>query len=145
VELLSGGPTSGLTHLASVASGTGSFVIGLEQLDRDLLVSWRSAGAALGFRAPRFSIPKALDVPAGAPVAIEAKVQGPQLMVRVRLPDGELTRRILLTPLSGWRSLIPTRGLSPGAQRGFDVVWTIGLLGYVLLAIRGLRKQPLAP
>jgi len=140
LTFLSGGPTTGLTHLASVAGGAGGFVIGVEQLGSDLLVSWRSRGAALGFRAPRMSIREALDAEAGQPVEVQATLRGLRLTVRVRDPAGEVTHRILLTPLAGWRNLIPTRGLGPGSQRGFDAVWGLGCLAYLLVALRGLRR-----
>jgi hypothetical protein len=39
---------------------------------------------------------------------------------------------VRLTPLAGWRSFIPSRELSRGSQRLFDLIWTLGLAGYLV-------------
>jgi VanZ family protein len=148
VTLVSGGTTDGVTHLAGVSDGEGRGIIALEQQGDDLLLGWRSRGAALGLRGPSMGFPGILRGPAGERVTISAEVGrwAARIEVTGRGAEGQRGRgalRVLrwLTPLTGWRNLIPARDLSPLAQRLFDVVWTLGLVAYLLVAGRLLRAK----
>lgn len=139
VTLRSGGPSEGLTHLASVADGVGRFVIGLEQTGRDLLLSWRSRGGALGLRDPWLVFPGALAAAEGERVTVLAGVSATRASIAVIDGSGRHEATRLLSPVTGWRNLIPTRGVSATTQRWFDLVWAAGLAGYVALAVSVLR------
>jgi VanZ family protein len=154
VTLVSGGPSDGVTHLAGVADGEGHGIIGLEQEAEDLWLGWRSRGAALGFRGPSVRFPGMLRGPAGERLTITATVSAWAARVGVSRKVGRSESRKVgksegdevvavrwLTPLTGWRNLIPARDLSPLAQRAFDVVWTLGLVAYLLIAGRALRTK----
>jgi VanZ family protein len=154
VTLLSGGTTDGHTHIAGVSDGEGHVIIALEQQGDDLLLAWRSRGEALGFRGPSVGFPGMLRGAAGEQLTIEATVSGSAARVRVGREDGktegrkdgktegdEMVEVRWLTPFTGWRNLIPTRDLSPSAQRLFDVVWTLGLVAYLLIAVRALTVR----
>jgi VanZ family protein len=144
VTLLSGGTTGGNTHLASVANGEGGFVIGLSQNGDDLLLSWWSRGTALGLRFPQFKFPGAAHGAKGERLAIHATVTRSTASASVQSDSGTQASSRRLTPFTGWRTLLPSRELSPEAQRLFDVVWTLGLAGYVLLVVRLLRSLRLS-
>jgi VanZ family protein len=139
VSLLAGGSAEGPTHLAGIADGKGASVIRLDQLGEDLSLSWRSRGASLGLRAPRLVFPGVLSQSRGERVTIHASVTRSRGTASIRSETGLREEAQRLSALTGWRSLIPTRGLSHDAQRAFDVVWTAILLGYLLLAARMLQ------
>jgi VanZ family protein len=144
LTLSSGGTATGLTHLASIADGNNNALIGLEQNGDDLLLRWRSRAARFGLRRPQFSFPGALRSGAGERLAIAARVTPRRASVSVTRGAELRTAARRLTVVSGWRSLIPTRGLAPGVQTLFDLVWTLGLVGYVLAAARVLRSLRLS-
>jgi VanZ family protein len=139
VTLLSGGTTEGITHLASVANGEGGFVIGLSQVGDDLFLAWWSRGTALGLRFPQLGLPGAVRAPKGERLTIHAAVTATRASVSVQRDSDIQSFSRRLTPFTGWRTLLPSRELSPEAQRLLDVVWTLALAGYLLFALRILR------
>ena len=140
VSLTSGGRTDGLTHLAGVSDGAGHVVISLEQLGNDLLLSWRSRGAGIGLRSPKFVFHDLLGSPEGSTLVARATVSGSRASVVVRAGSDSLGATQRLTPVAGWRNLIPARELSGPAQTWLDRAWALVLLMYVVLAARVLRR-----
>jgi VanZ family protein len=136
VKLLAGGVTRRLTHLAGVSDGAGHVVIGIEQTGARLQLSWNSLGASIGLRRPRYNVEGALTAAPGQPLTIRAEVTTSRATVRVEGNGGRLQEALRLTPMAGWRSLIPTRGFPGAAQRLLGLTWTLCCLGYVLIAIR---------
>lgn len=140
VTLISDGRTTGVTQLASIGDMRDKTVIGLEQVGDDLLLFWASRGSALRLRPPRLTFPGAARAERGERLTIRAVVTGSRAGVQVERTDGSAEAATRLTPFTGWRSLIPSRDLSAGLQRFCDVVWTLGLVGYLGLAVRMLRS-----
>jgi len=140
VSLTSGGRTEGLTHLAGVSDGEGHVVISLEQLGNDLLLSWRSRGASLGLRSPKFVFRDLLRAPEGSSLVIRAEVSETKANVLLRTGSDSIGATRRLTPVAGWRNLIPARELSGTAQTWLDRAWALVLVAYLVLAIRVLRR-----
>ncbi len=139
ISLTAGGTSDGLTHVAGVSDGEGHVVIAVEQLGNDLLLSWRSRGAGIGFRSPKFVFRDLLGAPAGSALIVRSDVSDTKAHVVVRAGSDSLAATERLTPIAGWRNLIPAGGLTGTAQRWLDRAWTLVLLVYVVLAIRVLR------
>ena len=117
--------------------------MGFEQLGNDLLVTWRSRGVETGLRPPRLVFPGAMTAPADEPLRIRAVVSASRCRITVWRGEVEHSDTRRLSPLTGWRNLIPTRGVNPVVQRLFDVIWTVGFAGYLLFAVylvRALRS-----
>jgi hypothetical protein len=140
VSFTSGGSADGLTHLAGVSDGEGHVVISLEQLGSDLLLSWRSRGAGIGLRSPKFVFRDLLRGPAGTPLVVHAEVSETRANVVVHAGPDSVAGTQRLTPIAGWRNLIPARALSGKAQTWLDRAWALVLLAYLVLAIRVLRR-----
>jgi len=135
VRLLAGGVTRGLTHLAGVSDGAGHVVISLEQTGDRLQLSWNSLGASIGLRRPRFNVEGALAAARGQPLTIRTEVTKSRATVRVEGSGGRVQEALRLTPIAGWRSLIPTRGFPAAVQRLLGLTWTLCCLGYLLLSV----------
>jgi len=142
LTLLSDGPTSGPTHLASIGDLRDGTVIGVDQVGNDLMLYWESRGSRLGLRAPRMTFAEAGRARRGERLTIHAAVTRSAASLSVARGGETRAERRSLTPLTGWRNLIPSRELSAHEQRRFDLVWTLALIGYALLAAR-LLLSPL--
>lgn len=144
VRLLAGGITRSLTHLAGVSDGADHVVISIEQTGDRLQLSWNSLGASVGLRRPRFNVEGALAAARGQPLTIRAEVIGSHATVRVEGSGGRVEETLRLTPIAGWRSLIPTRGFPSTVQHLLGLLWTLGCFGYAVLAIRLVvsRRRP---
>lgn len=144
VTLSSDGPTAGPTQLASIGDLQDGTVIGMEQLGSDLMLYWMSRGSAVGLRPPRVTFANAVEAARGERLTIQASVTHSQVRITVSGPSGARSDARSLTPLTGWRNLIPSRELSARAQRSFDLVWTLVLVGYLLGVVRLLRGARLS-
>ena len=138
--VLSGGPTGGPASVASVADPSERRLIGMEQRNQDLTVYWSSHARRLGLRPAMVTFADAARARPGERLLIRAEVSGRRVRLNVAGPAGTREWTRALTPLAGWRSLIPTRELTESEQRLFDLVWALALLGYVLIAGRVLRS-----
>ena len=139
ITFLSGGITRGPTELAGVADGNGNFVISLEQLGDDLLISWWSRGAALGLHPPRVAISGAVRAAPGERLRLRASVTGSWVRTSVERADSIHANALRLTPLIGWMNLISAHEILAGAQPLFNLLWMLGCVGYLILAVRVLR------
>jgi len=144
ITILSDGPTAGPTQLASIGDRRDGTVIGVEQVNNDLMLYWASRGSALGLRPPRLTFADAGRARRGERLTIRASVTRSKAGISVLGTAGEHSEERSLTPLTGWRNLIPSRELSAPAQRLFDLVWTLALVGYALVAVRVLRAVRLS-
>ena len=144
VTLLSGGTTTGPTHLASVATGTGYALIGLEQRGDDLLLRWRSRAAEFGLRRPQMTFPGALRSAQGESLRVQAIVTPTRAGATVERGGERREAERRLTLVTGWRTLIPTSALRASVQTLFDVIWTLCLVGHLLFALRVLRSLRLS-
>ena len=143
LRLRSDGPTPGVTHLASIGDLQDGSIIGVDQVESDLMLYWESRGSRLGLRPPRLTLPGAARARRGEQLSIEGRVTGTFARLSVTDSGGTRSWGQSLTPLTGWRSFIPSRELSARDQRLFDLIWTLALLGYLVFCVRLLRPRPL--
>jgi hypothetical protein len=81
-----------------------------------------------------------LRAAANEQASIRAEVNPARVTIAVSSGSERNSEAMRLSPVAGWRNLIPTRGVGRGVQRLFDLVWTLGFGGYLLLAVRLLRS-----
>ena len=134
LRIISDGPTRGVTHLASIVNLRGRGVIGIDQLGEDLSLYWTSRGNRLGLRSPRLRFRGAGQASRGEELVIRAQVRNRLASLVVNRGATRMADSVRLTPLAGWRSFIPSRELSRRSQRLFDLIWTLGLAGYLVVA-----------
>jgi len=143
ITLLSDGSTWGVTQLASIGDLRDGTVIGIEQVGDDLMLYWASRGSSLGLRPPRMTFARAGKAQRGERLVLHAAVTRSRVELRVTGAGWTRSERRSLTPLTGWRNWIPSRELPAPQQRCFDLVWTLALIGYTLVAVRVLRTRRL--
>ncbi len=140
VSLVAAERQSGVAHLAGVSDGAGHAVIAVEQAGSDLLLTWRSLGAAAGLRPAKAVFPGALASAPGDTLHIHALVR--KGVAELSVEDGARTvaERRRLTPLAGWRNLVAVPALTRRAEILLTALWTSGAALLAWFFLRSFRR-----
>lgn len=140
VSLVAAEHRTGVAHLAGVSDGEGHVVMSVEQSGGDLLLTWRSFGAAAGLRPAKAAFRGALVSAPGDTLDIHALVRNGIAEVRVEGGARTPAERRRLTPLAGWMNLAAVPVLSRRAEVLLTALWTLGGVLLAWLFLRSFRR-----
>jgi len=143
VELRTGRPASGRSHLASIADGQGGAVIAFWQRGSALETTWHARGTALGLRSPAVRADDLLAVPDSVAASLATWIGDGHWFTVAEGAFYDRRAGLVLGPWQGWRLLWPLAPPGEWLAWLLSLVWTgacLAPLG-VLLVSSGMSRR----